>query len=112
MNPQLLLEEIATGAVAARSSGHRVVDHVPFAEYVVSVDLVQALEAYDKAGALRTAMQQQLAALRANRGTSLVRIVAGVDGAGRIAQLDSSLPGSKLGTVQIALWRSSAARSR
>jgi hypothetical protein len=105
MNPQLLLEEIASGAVAARSSGHRVVDHVPFAEYVVSVDLVQALKTYDKAGALRTGMQQQLAALRANRGTSLVRIVVGVDGTGRIAQLDSSPVGAKLGRVHIALWR-------
>ena len=28
-----------------------------------------------------------------------------VDGAGRIAQLQTSLPGSKLGTVQIALWK-------
>ena len=37
MNPQLLLEEIATGAVAASSSGHRVIDHVPLTEYVVSV---------------------------------------------------------------------------
>ena len=45
MNPQLLLEEIATGAVAASSSGHRVIDHVPFTEYVVSVDLARALAA-------------------------------------------------------------------
>jgi hypothetical protein len=108
MNPQLLLEEIATGAVAARSSGHRVVDHVPFTEYVVSVDLARALEAAGKSGALRIAMQQQLAALRAGRGVrggSLVRIVAGVDGTGRVAQLQASLPGSKLGTVQIGLWK-------
>ena len=53
-------------------------------------------------------MRQELSALRADRGThagSRVRIVAGVDGAGRIAQLQASLPGSKLGTVQIALWK-------
>ena len=108
MNPQLLLEEIATGAVAASSSGHRVINHVPFTEYVVSVDLARALAAAARAGALRTAMQQELSALRASRGThagSLVRIVARVDGAGRIAQLQASLPGSKLGTVQIALWK-------
>ena len=51
---------------------------------------------------------KQLSALRAGRGTdagSLVRIVAGVDGAGRLAQLQASLPGSKLGTVQIGLWK-------
>jgi hypothetical protein len=107
MNPQLLLEEIATGAVAASSSGQRVVDHVPLTEYVVSVDLVRALAAAET-GALRTAMQQELSALRAGRGThasSLVRIVARVDGAGRLAQLQASLPGSKLGRVQIALWK-------
>jgi hypothetical protein len=105
LNPQLLLEEIATGAVAASSSGQRVVYHLPFAEYVVSVDLARAIAAA-KAGALRTAMQEELSALRADRGThtgSLVRIMAGVDGAGRIVHLQASLPGSKLGTVQIAL---------
>jgi len=108
MNPQLLLEEIATGAVAASSSGHRVVNHVPFTEYVVSVDLAQALAAAGKTGAFRAAMQQELSALRAGRGTdagSLVRIVAGVDGTGRLAQLQASLPGSKLGTIQIGLWK-------
>jgi hypothetical protein len=108
MNPQLLLEEIATGAVSARSSGHRVIDHVPFTEYAVSVDLARALAASPKPGALRTAMRHQLSALHASRGArggSLVRIVAGVDGTGRITQLQSSLPGSKLGTVRIALWK-------
>jgi hypothetical protein len=107
MNPQLALEEIARGAVSARSSGHRVINHVPFTEYVVSVDLARAIEASEP-GALRTAMQQQLSALRASRGArggSLVRIVAGVDGTGRISQLRSSIPGSKLGTVRIALLR-------
>jgi hypothetical protein len=108
MNPQLLLEEIATGAVAASSSGHRVIDHVPFTEYVVSVDLARALAAAGKSKALRTAMQQELSALRAGQGAragSLVRIVARVDGVGRLAQLQASLPGSKLGSVQIALWK-------
>jgi hypothetical protein len=108
MNPQLLLEEIATGAIAASSSGHRVIDHLPFTEYVVSVDLARALAATAEAGALRTAIRQELSALRAGRGThagSLVRIVAGVDGAGRITHLQASLPGSMLGTVQIALLK-------
>jgi hypothetical protein len=108
MNPQLLLEEIATGAVAASSSGQRVIDHVPFTEYVVSVDLAKALGATAATGALRTAIQHELATLRAGRGThagSLVRIVARVDGIGRLAQLQASLPGSRLGTVQIALWK-------
>jgi hypothetical protein len=107
LNPQLLLEEIATGAVAASSSGQRVVNHLPYSEYVVSVDLARAI-AGSKTGALRTAMRQELAALRAARGThagSLVQIVAGVDGSGRITQLRAALPGSRLGTVQFALLR-------
>jgi hypothetical protein len=105
MNPQLLLEEIATGAIAASSSGHGVTNHVPFTEYVVTVDLVRALAA-SETGALRAAMQQELSALRTGRGAhaaSRVRIVARVDGAGRITELQASLPGSKLGAVQIAL---------
>ena len=103
-NPQLLLDEIATGAVAARSSGHPVVDHVPYTEYVVSVDVARALGAA-KAGALRVAMQQQLAALRAASGSSRVRVVARVDGAGRLAQLRCACAGSQLGTLQIELWK-------
>jgi hypothetical protein len=106
LNPQLLLEEIATGAVAASSSGHGVTNHVPFTEYVVSVDLARSLAAPATTGALRAAMQQELSALRAGRGAnagSRVRIVARVDGAGRIAELQASLPGSQLGTVRIAL---------
>jgi hypothetical protein len=106
MNPQLLLEEIATGAVAASSAGHGVTNHVPFIEYVVSVDLARSLAASAETGALRAAMQQELSALRAGRGAhagSRVRIVARVDGAGRVTELRASLPGSKLGTVQIAL---------
>jgi hypothetical protein len=105
MNPQLFLEEIATGAVAASSAGHRVVNHVPLTEYVVSVDLRLALATARTTGALRSAMQQELAALRATDAGSLVRIVALVDGVGRVAQLQASPPGSKLGTVQIGLPR-------
>jgi hypothetical protein len=108
MNPQLLLQEIATGTVAASSSGHRVINHLPLTEYVVSVDLARALAAAGTTGALRTAIEQELSALRAGRGMdagSRVRIVVLIDGAGRIAQLQASLPGSKLGTVQIDLWK-------
>jgi len=104
-NPELLVEEIARGAVAASSSGHRVVDHVPYTEYTVSVDLQRALAATKKAGAIRVAMQQQLAALRASSGGSRLRVVARVDGAGRLAQLQYPLAGSTLGTVQLELWK-------
>jgi hypothetical protein len=53
-------------------------------------------------------LQQELSALRSSGGAqagSRVRIVARVDGQGRLAQLQASLPGSQLGTVQIALWK-------
>ena len=104
-NPQLLLEEIATGAIAASRSGHRVVDHVPYTEYDVTVDLRQALDATSATGPLRIAMRQQLVALRAVGAGSRIRIVARVDGADRLAQLQFSLPGSRLGTIQIELWK-------
>jgi hypothetical protein len=103
LNPQLLLKEIATGTVAARSAGHLVVNHVPLTRYIVSIDLAQALKAAGKTGALRAAIQQQLFALHARGASSQVQIVAGVDGTGRVAQLQASLPGSKLGAVQIGL---------
>jgi hypothetical protein len=108
LNPQLLLAEIATGAVAASSAGHRVVAHVPYTEYVVSVDLARALSAQHTTGALRIAMAEQLAALRAASGPSAkshLRVVARIDGAERLAQLQFSLPGSELGTVETELWK-------
>lgn len=108
LNPQLVLEEIAKGAVAASSVGHRVVAHVPYTEYIVSVDLSRALAAARKSGALRMALEEQLAALRAARGPAAgtrVRVVARIDGAERLAQLQFSLPGSKLGTVETELWK-------
>ena len=108
LNPQLLLAEIATGAVAASSAGHRVVAHVPYTEYVVTVDLARALSAQHATGALRIAMAEQLAALRAVGGPSAkarLRVVARIDGAERLAQLQFSLPGSKLGTVETELWK-------
>lgn len=107
LNPQLLLEEIVGGAVSASSSGGRVINHVPFNEYVVSVDLERALAATRTNGALRLAMRQELSALRVAQGAGkpLVRIVARVDGTGRLAQLETSLPGSRLGTVQFSLWK-------
>jgi hypothetical protein len=108
LNPQLLLAEIATGAVAASSTGHRVVAHVPYTEYVVSVDVARALAAGRKTGALRIAMAEQLAAVRAAGGTgatSHLRVVARIDGAERLAQLQFSLPGTELGTVETQLWK-------
>jgi hypothetical protein len=78
---------------------------VPYTEYDVSVDLAKALSATSATGPLRTAMRQQLAALRSVGAGSRIRVVARVDGAERLAQLQFSLPGSKLGTIQIGLWK-------
>ena len=105
MNPHLLLEEIARGAVAASTAGHPVVAHVPFTEYVVSVDVERALRVTSQTDTLRMAMEQQLAELRAVGAGARVRVVARVDGAGRLAHLQGSFAGSKLGAVQIELWK-------
>jgi hypothetical protein len=108
LNPELLLEEIIWGAVAASSLGQRVVAHVPFTEYSVTVDLRRAISRATgpTAVALSSAMREELAALRssrARRGSSAVAIAIWVDGPGRLVQLQASLPGSGLGTVLMAL---------
>ena len=108
LNPQLLLEEIVWGAAAASALGERVIAHVPFTEYIVSIDLKRALAAArgPLAGAMRSAVRDELSALLAGhgaRGSSSVRVEVWVDGPGRVARLQASLPGSKLGTVLMVL---------
>lgn len=105
LSPQLLVEEIAWGATAASSLGQRVIDHVPSTEYAVSVDLERALAAASgpAAGAMRPAIREELAALRTGRSSPSLRIAVWVDGPGRIARLQATVPGSGLGTVSMSL---------
>lgn len=108
LNPQLLLDEIAWGAVAASFVGERVINHVPVSEYTVSVSLTRALSAASgpEARAMSVAIKEQLAALRSSpsaRASSSVLITVWVDGPGHVAQMQAVVPGSGLGTVSTTL---------
>ena len=98
--PELPLEEIAWGARAASHVGTRVVRHVPMEEYRVSVDLAKALSAAKRAR--RVAVAAAIASeLRAARSGEL-SIAVWVTGAGHIARIDATVPGSGLGTVSLS----------
>ncbi len=97
LGPQLLLDELEWGAAAAAQMGTQVVNHVPLAEYRVSVNLKQALS--KATGAIQAAIEDELAA----NGASTVSILVWVDGPGHVAKLQATVPGSGLGTVTMAL---------
>ena len=106
LNAELLLDEIAWGAAQASHVGEPVIDHVPLSEYLVTVDLSRAATSAvgASAAAMRSAIGEELAALRASRpGARSVRIRVWVDGPGHIARLQAVLPGSGLGTISLAL---------
>ncbi len=102
LSPQLPLDLIARGAVAATPGKERVIDHVPYTEYVVSVSPARALSRASgtSAGAISAALADELAALRSSRGSRrppTFPIRVWVDGTGHIARLQAALPGSGLG---------------
>jgi hypothetical protein len=97
LSPQLLLDELEWGAVAATHIGSPVVNHVPQAKYRVSVDLKQALA--KATGVTQTAIKDELAA----NGSSTVSMLVWVDGPGHIVDLQQAVPGAGLGTVSMAL---------
>jgi hypothetical protein len=101
LGPQLLLDEIVWGAVSAKHIGDPVVDHVPLSHYRVTVDLKRALAAASgpSSRAMRLAIADELRAGRSRHAT----VDVWVDGAGRVARLQSAVPGSGLGTVAMAL---------
>jgi hypothetical protein len=106
LSPELLLDELAWGATAARHVGEPVIAHQPLSEYVVTVDLSRAASTAvgASATAIRSAIAEELDALRASRpGATSVPIRVWVDGPGRVARLEAALPGSGLGTITIAL---------
>jgi len=102
LDPQLLVGEIAWGAVSARSLGTSVVVHVPLDKYEVTVDLGRALTGArgPLARAARIAITQQLASLG---GHGKVDLTVLVDADGRIAQLEGSVPGLGLGTISTTM---------
>jgi hypothetical protein len=98
INPQLLLDEIASGAVGATSTGGRVIDHVPYSQYAVTVSLPRALAS--ATGAIRVAIGKQLDALASRPGRPrTVRMTVLVDGPGHVARIATVVPGSRLGAV-------------
>ena len=109
LSPQLLLDEILWGGVSASHVGDPVLNHVPVAEYRVSVNLTRALSAATgpSAGAMKVAITAELAALRASQpagGSESVPVTVWVDGPGRVVRLRAALPGSGLGTVSMTLF--------
>jgi hypothetical protein len=103
LNPQLLLDEIVRGGVAASRTGSEVVGHVPFVDYRVTVDLPRALAGASGpfARAERLAIKAELASLAS--GQTRVHIAVRVDGAGFVRALQAIVPGSKLGALAIEL---------
>jgi hypothetical protein len=103
-SPQFLLDELDAGAVAARSTGHPVVNQEPFARYDVSVDLNRALAHVHGPAAVaeRTAIGDELAALGSSRSKP-VSFTVWVDGPGRVAAIKAPVPGSGLGDVSVFL---------
>jgi hypothetical protein len=100
LNPLLLLDEIIDGGVSAVKTGSEVVEHVPFVDYRVSVDLRRALSRVHGpfVRAERLAIRHQLAA-----GGSVVEIAVRIDGAGFVRGLHATVPGSRLGRLALDL---------
>jgi hypothetical protein len=110
VNPMLLLAELAWGAATSvpLGPGRQIVDHVPAQRYRVSVDLTRALSAASGPGAaaLGQAIQEQLTALSSGSSSARspsVSILTWVDRAGRVVQMQTSLPGAGEGTELAAV---------
>lgn len=108
MNPALLLDELAWGATTATSRGQDVIDHVPYAEYAVVLDLRRALAGSRRARnrAMSAAIADEIGATAstgATQGRVTARMTVWVDGPGRVVQIRAALPGSGLGTLTTTL---------
>ena len=91
------------GGTAAAKTGSEVVEHVPFVDYRVTIDLRQALARVHGpfVRSERIAIRQELAAL--GPGRSLVEVTVRTDGAGFVRGLHATVPGSKLGRLVLDL---------
>ena len=97
LTPVLALEEVRWAARSVSSLGGHVVEGVPMQEYRVSVDLARALSTARRAGrsALAAAIEQELSSSPSGR----VPIAVWVSGPGYVGKIQSSVPGSRLGSV-------------
>jgi hypothetical protein len=128
IDPQLLLAELASGAVAAAPLGEQTVEGVPAHAYRVTVDLTRALATLSSrtalggraAPALGQAIQSELSALAGEGAVGEHRAAGGVSGEGasggqrvgisvwvgvegQVVGLRAVLPGSGLGLVTSTL---------
>ncbi len=107
LSPQLALSELAWGALATSPGVHEVIAHVPYTRFDVTVSLTRARAAASgsSAAAMRAAITDELAALRAGHGpgSATVHVLIWVDGPGNVVRLQVSVPGSKLGTATTKL---------
>jgi hypothetical protein len=102
LNPVLLLDEIVAGGTSAEKTGSEVIVHVPYTDYLVTVDLRRALGRLDglSARAERVAIRRELAALGGRR---TVQIAVRTDGAGFVRLLHTTVPGANLGRLTFDL---------
>ncbi|HEV3230020.1 MAG TPA: hypothetical protein VGY97_11130 [Solirubrobacteraceae bacterium] len=108
VNPVFLVDELSWGATAAQSLGGRRISGVPLHEYRVSVDLARALSGATgpAAPASSLAIQEQLTAVGSGQSSSTsptVPILVWIDRAGRVVQLQASLPGAGEGTAVVTV---------
>lgn len=109
VSPQLMLAEIAGGAVAASPLGSSPVVEagMPARAYAVRVDLARALGRLSgpSAPALGEAIRSELGALAQGSSASGQRtsITAWVGGGGRVLRLQGSPPGAQLGVASMSM---------
>jgi hypothetical protein len=106
INPMLLLSELAWGATSSVPLGpaRQIVDHVPAQRFRVEVDLTQALARAGgpAAAAISQAIQEQLTG-QGSPQRPTVSIEAWVDRAGRVVQMQTTVPGIGEGTALVAV---------
>jgi hypothetical protein len=105
LDPQLLLDEVAWGALNATDLGQHVLNHVPLTEYRVTVDLGRVLSAAARSPGVSDAVTRELASSTASgrggtRGAALVSIW--IDGAGLIERIAARLPSVGLGGAVVS----------
>ena len=104
VNPQLLLAELAGGAVSAAPAGGALIDQERTRTYDVAIDLTRALRTSkgSTAPVFGQAIQSELAALGGGVGRS-TSIRTWVGDGGRVVRLQATPPGAGIGTATMTL---------
>ncbi len=107
INPAFTLDELAWGATASAPAGRVTFNGAPATQYVVTIDVNQALaRAEGSAGSVfAKALSSEISALGGGTSSTPVsmRIDAWVDGRGRLVGARVTPPGAGLGTITISL---------